>query len=292
MYNSEMYSSDMYNAATDRVKQALSGTIRAMAGPDALIRPALVALAFASLALMVAPPVMAQNDEPMRIEADDLLEWDQEAGRYIARGNAIATKGDTTISGNVLVATYDPDAEEREIKKITGTGDVTFSDAQSNATGQKIIYNVDGSGYRVDGPAARVKGKNGNISAESKIILVTFEDDTQQMTATGDAVYINAENERFAGNMINAFFDKEGTLERVEGEGAVDILTADGSAASGDSVIYLAQTDKATLVGNVTISDGKSTMQGGRAEMDFASGNSRILSDKSGGRVSGVLVTN
>jgi hypothetical protein len=42
----------------------------------------------------------------------------------------------------------------------------------------------------------------------------------------------------------------------------------------------------------VTISDGKSTMQGGRAEMDFASGNSRILSDKSGGRVSGVLVTN
>jgi lipopolysaccharide export system protein LptA len=263
-----------------------------MAGPDALIRPALVALAFASLALMFAPPVMAQNDEPMRIEADDLLEWDQEAGRYIARGNAIATKGDTTISGNVLVATYDPDAEERAIKKITGTGDVTFSDAQGNATGQKIIYNVDGSGYRVDGPAARVKGKNGNISAESKIILVTFEDDTQQMTATGDAVYINAENERFAGNMINAFFDKEGTLERVEGEGAVDILTADGSTASGDSVIYLAQTDKATLVGNVTISDGKSTMQGGRAEMDFASGNSRILSDKSGGRVSGVLVTN
>jgi len=292
MYNSEMYSSDMYNAATDRGKQALSGAIRAMAGPDALIRPALVALAFASLALMVAPPVMAQNDESMRIEADDLLEWDQEAGRYIARGNAIATKGDTTISGNVLVATYDPDAEEREIKKITGTGDVTFSDAQGNATGQKIIYNVDGSGYRVDGPAARVKGKNGNISAESKIILVTFEDDTQQMTATGDAVYINAENERFAGNMINAFFDKEGTLERVEGEGAVDILTADGSTASGDSVIYLAQTDKATLVGNVTISDGKSTMQGGRAEMDFASGNSRILSDKSGGRVSGVLVTN
>ena len=292
MYNSEMYSSDMYNAGTDRLKQALSGAIRAMAGPDALIRPALVALAFASLALMVAPPVMAQNDAPVRIEADDLLEWDQEAGRYIARGNAIATKGDTTISGNVLVANYDPDAVEREIKKITGTGDVTFSDAQGNATGQKIIYNVDGSGYRVDGPAARVKGKNGNISAESKIILVTFEDDTQQMTATGDAVYINAENERFAGNMINAFFDKEGTLERVEGEGAVDILTADGSTASGDSVIYLAQTDKATLVGNVTISDGKSTMQGGRAEMDFASGNSRILSDKSGGRVSGVLVTN
>jgi hypothetical protein len=29
-----------------------------------------------------------------------------------------------------------------------------------------------------------------------------------------------------------------------------------------------------------------------RGAVDFASGNSRILSDKSGGRVSGVLVTN
>jgi lipopolysaccharide export system protein LptA len=251
-----------------------------------------MALAFASMVSLVALPVMAQDDEPLRIEADDLLEWDQDAGRYIARGNAVATKGDTNISGDVLVATYDPDAEEREITQITGTGDVTFSDAQGNATGQKIIYNVDGSGYRVDGPAGRVKGKNGNIAAERHIVLVTFEDDTQQMTATGDAVYINAENERFAGNVINAFFDKEGALERVEGDGKVNILTAEGSTATGDSVIYLAQTDKATLVGNVTISDGKSTMQGGRAEMDFASGNSRILSDKSGGRVSGVLVTN
>lgn len=277
MYNSVMYNANKSTAGTDRVKQAMALAM---------------ALAFASMVSLVALPVMAQDDEPLRIEADDLLEWDQDAGRYIARGNAVATKGDTNISGDVLVATYDPDAEEREITQITGTGDVTFSDAQGNATGQKIIYNVDGSGYRVDGPAARVKGKNGNIAAERDIVLVTFEDDTQQMTATGDAVYINAENERFAGNVINAFFDKEGELERVEGDGKVNILTAEGSTATGDSVIYLAQTDKATLVGNVTISDGKSTMQGGRAEMDFASGNSRILSDKSGGRVSGVLVTN
>jgi lipopolysaccharide export system protein LptA len=277
MYNSVMYNANKSTAGTDRVKQAMALAM---------------ALAFASMVSLVALPVMAQDDEPLRIEADDLLEWDQDAGRYIARGNAVATKGDTNISGDVLVATYDPDAEEREITQITGTGDVTFSDAQGNATGQKIIYNVDGSGYRVDGPASRVKGKNGNIAAERDIVLVTFEDDTQQMTATGDAVYINAENERFAGNVINAFFDKEGALERVEGDGKVNILTAEGSTATGDSVIYLAQTDKATLVGNVTISDGKSTMQGGRAEMDFASGNSRILSDKSGGRVSGVLVTN
>ena len=32
-------------------------------------------------------------------------------------------------------------------------------------------------------------------------------------------------------------------------------------------------------------------MQGGRAEVDFVSGNSRLLSDEKNGRVRGVLIT-
>ena len=110
------------------------------------------------------------------------------------------------------------------------------------------------------------------------------------MTATGDAVYVNAENERFAGDLINAYFDAEGVLQRIEGEGDVDVRTFEGNTASGDTLVYLATTENATLVGNVSISDGKSTMQGGRAEVDFKTGNSRLLSEKAGGRVSGVLI--
>ena len=68
--------------------------------------------------------------------------------------------------------------------------------------------------------------------------------------------------------------------------------TTEGNTASGDSLVYLAESEKATLVGNVSVSDGRSKMQGGRAEVDFRSGNSRLLSDKAGGRVSGVLIGN
>ena len=265
-----------------------------MKGTSALLKSGgrqwLTGLAAACVASMLTLPAPAQDGAPLRIEADDLLEWNQEAGIYTASGNAVATQGDARISGDLLVATYDPAAESRTIEQITGTGDVTFVDSQGNARGQKIVYNVDGSGYQVTGPAARVEGKNGTIDATKNIVLVTLEDDTQHMTATGDAVYVNAENERFAGNLINAYFDAEGVLQRIEGEGEVDVRTFEGNTASGDSLVYLAATENATLVGNVSISDGKSTMQGGRAEVDFKTGNSRLLSEKAGGRVSGVLI--
>ena len=101
---------------------------------------------------------------------------------------------------------------------------------------------------------------------------MTLADESQHMTATGNAIYINAENERFSGNIIQAYFNAEGVLQRIEGEGSVDVRTNEGNTASGNSLVYLAETEKATLVGDVSVSDGKSTMQGGRAEVDFISG--------------------
>ena len=46
------------------------------------------------------------------------------------------------------------------------------------------------------------------------------------------------------------------------------------------------------LKDNVEIIDGGSRMLGDRAEMDLKTGNSRMLSTGSGGRVSGVLQSN
>ena len=55
----------------------------------------------------------------------------------------------------------------------------------------------------------------------------------------------------------------------------------------------MSDNDKKQKAPTVKATDGKKDIktmpEGGRAEMDFASGNSRILSDKSGGRVSGEI---
>ena len=112
------------------------------------------------------------------------------------------------------------------------------------------------------------------------------------MTARGSAVYRDPSGRVFAGNLLVALFDAEGSLKTIDAEGAVTVTTEAGRQASGDAATYSALEEQATLTGNVVIIDGDSQMRGGRAEVDFKSGNSRMLSSGSGGRVSGVLVTN
>ena len=73
-------------------------------------------LFLAMSALLAAAPASAQSGEPMTVEADDLLEWNQTEGVYTATGNAVAIQGARTIRGDVLVATYDPESETQDIK--------------------------------------------------------------------------------------------------------------------------------------------------------------------------------
>jgi lipopolysaccharide export system protein LptA len=76
-----------------------------------------VALALGSLPLMpqgaraqnAGLSVNAQdNGKPIDIEADDGIEWQQNNRVYIARGNARATRGQTTLFADTLMAFYRP----------------------------------------------------------------------------------------------------------------------------------------------------------------------------------------
>ncbi|MGO8918010.1 MAG: LptA/OstA family protein [Stellaceae bacterium] len=85
-----------------------------MRGAAALLT---LAVALGSLTL---PPPMARaqnfglglsgqdNGKPIDIEADDGIEWQQNNHVYIARGNARATRGQTTIFADTLTAFYRP----------------------------------------------------------------------------------------------------------------------------------------------------------------------------------------
>lgn len=247
----------------------------------------------ALLALTTLPAaVLAEEAQPLTIEADDSIEWNQTDGIYTATGNAVAVQGDRRISGNRLVATYDPDSEGRDIKEITATGAVTFVDTDIDARGGKLVYSMADEDYQVDGPDARVAGPRGTITAESTIILDTREDKSQEMKARGDALYRDADGRVFAGDRLDAVFDGQGSLVSIDAKGNVKVVTEGGREATGDAAIYNAVSDQATLTGNVVLIDGESQMRGGRAEVDFKTGNSRMLASGSGGRVSGVLVSN
>ncbi|MEC8309007.1 MAG: LptA/OstA family protein, partial [Pseudomonadota bacterium] len=141
-------------------------------------RTRFVLLCAGMLAVAPAATVAQDQNAPLTIEADDLLEWNQTDGVYTAKGNAVAVQGEAEIRGNLLVATYDPKAESADIETITATGRVSFKDETSNASGGKLIYNIATSDYRVEGPKASVSGTRGKITASNSIDLDTQPDET------------------------------------------------------------------------------------------------------------------
>lgn len=236
--------------------------------------------------------VAAQDGTPLTIEADDILEWNQTDGIYTAKGNAVAIQGAKEIRGNLLVATYDPESEERDIETLTATGDADYRDDTSRASGSKFTYRLVEQDYRVEGPKAVVSGSRGTITADTSIDLDTRDDESQKMTAIGNAIYTDSNGRVFAGNLVNAYFAADGSLTAIDADGDVKVTSATGREATGDAATYDAGSEFATVTGNVEIIDGGSRMLGDRAEIDLKSGNSRMLSTGSGGRVSGVLQAN
>ena len=238
---------------------------------------------------MVGAAASAQESTPMTVEANDLLEWNQNEGTYTAIGNAVATQGAAEIKANKLVASYDPASASRRIGTLVATGNVTYKNETATATGDRLVYNVDAETYLVEGNNAKVTGTNGTMTATQDIRYDAANPEAQMITANGSAVYVDAEGRSVAGEKIVALLGADGALQTLDADTNVKVISINGQIATGDAVAYNYTTSKALLTGNVEIIDGPSIMRGDRAEVDFDSGISRILSDGSGKRVSGVL---
>lgn len=245
--------------------------------------------ALATVALCFNLPALADDGNPLQIEADELLEWDQTAGTYIARGAAVARQGTTEINADSLTASYDPAAPSRRIQKIVAIGNVTYKAEGTSATGAKLIYDIAGSTYLIEGKNAKINSPSGTMSATQDINYDASDPANKIIIARGAALYRDAQNRIIAGERIVGFMDKDSALQTLDAETNVKVVTVGGQTATGDAVTYNYATSKAVLTGNVEILDGANIMRGGRAEVDFNSGISRILSDGSGKRVSGVL---
>jgi len=90
-----------------------------------------------------------------------------------------------------------------------------------------------------------------------------------------------------SGQEIVIYLDDAENISRITAAGDVIVIQANGSTATASKADYNRTGDSAILTGNVVVKDGKTELAGGRAEVDFATGISKMLSDKSGGRVSG-----
>jgi len=280
-----------------------------------------LAKALITVILLVATPAMGSTakaqglglgtdgNKPIEIYANEGIEWDQKNKRYVARGNAKAIQGDTTVYANTLTAYY-------EDRKSTGKG--------------SEIYRIEAAGkVKIVSPSQTVYGDNGVYDAHQKVLVLTGENlklITKQdiITARDSLEYHDVKSLTVArGNAVlrqrNPVKGKERTVRadvltnqsklpppkgtkgrtrkngghggprRLDAYGNV-VITRPGEVALGDRAVYLPDEDTAELWGKVRLTRGQSQFNGERAIINFKTGISRLLAGKGGKKAPPVRV--
>ena len=236
-----------------------------------------------SIAVVMSVPLTSFADD-MIVNADTSLEWNQKEAFYHASGNAEALQGDQQIKADSLKAFYNPQTDARTITRIIANGDVSFSDDVHNGRGQILDYDVTSLTYLLEGPGAAISGPDGTAKAGQTIL---FKRSDKVVELVKDAEIMLKDGRHLSGQDITIFLNDADNIDRITANGEVTIIQANGSIATSNEADYDRAGNKAILTGDVQIKDGETELAGDRAEVDFTTGISKMLSNKSGGRVSG-----
>ena len=252
------------------------------------------ALAAAPLrpALGQTAAALRESDEPLEINAEDGIEWNRNDKTYVARGNARAASGEVEVLADVLTAYY----REREEKQPKAEGEESlFSQG-----GGSEIYLLEASGnVRINSPEGSVFGDKGQYKLAEKVFVMTGDDlrlvskddvvtardsleywEGQRKAVARGQAHATHEDKQIKADVLTANFEEnaQGDLEvhRIDAVGNVEIMTAK-EYARGRKGVYYVDRELASLEGDVKITQGENQLDGDYAEVNMATGVSRML---------------
>lgn len=263
-------------------------------------------LACVLTALMLLPPAAAgpavgQNlvsfgggDEPVEITADEGIEWRRKEKVYIASGKARAARGEIELFGDILSAFYRDGADgSTEIYRVEAHGNVRILSPNERVYGDDGYYDVERGVVTLTGKALRLETGGDSITANESL---EYWEAKQLAVARGGAVASRGDKSLSADLLVGHFRkDDEGrlVLSQVDAEGQVEISTPTDFVTSMSGV-YHVDKELAELIGNVKITRGEAQLNGEYAEVNLATGVSRLLAAPPGGesdsRVRGLIV--
>lgn len=186
---------------------------------------------FLLLLLFVPPTALAQGlslgggtgNQPVQIQADSGIEWQQDQQVYIARGHAVATRGSTEVHADTLTAYY------RRVKGAPPSPAPAAANSGSGSLGGDTqIYRIDADGHvLLKGPTQTVVGDHAVYDVDKGIVVVTgkglkmttpqdvvtardsleWYDQKQVAVARGDAVAVRADR-RIRADILTAYMEK------------------------------------------------------------------------------------
>lgn len=236
---------------------------------------------------------LQSGDQPLEINAEDGIEWRRDEQLYVARGNAVATRGDITVYADVMSAHYTSGAEGKsEIDRIEVHGNVRIVSPTDTVYGDRGAYDVINGVLVLAGKDLRMIGERGRITARDSL---EYWEQKKLAVARGDAVAVR-EDKTIEADILTAHFepDENDTLQmkRIEAYGNVRVATP-GEFARGERGTYFVDREFATLIGEVKITRAENQLNGEYAEVDMKTGVSRLMpappGEKAGARVHGLI---
>ncbi|HVC52042.1 MAG TPA: LptA/OstA family protein [Stellaceae bacterium] len=251
------------------------------------------------------PTILNPNDkQPIEIQADSGIEWQQNAKVYIARGNAVAIRGDTEVHADTLVAHY-RDAKRgnaggnTEIYRLDADGHVLIKKGGETVVGDNAVYDVDQGVGVVTGQHLKLTTATDTVTARDRF---DWYDQRQIAVARGDAV-ATRDGKTIRADVLTAYLakaspaetakargrpaaapgkpgapggDVDSKLSRIDATGHV-VVTNGPDVGQADYGVYNSKTAVMTLIGNVVITRGRDVIRGQYAVMDLNNNISRMM---------------
>jgi lipopolysaccharide export system protein LptA len=241
----------------------------------------------------------SDSGKPINIEAENGVEWQQNNRVYIARGNAKATRGETSVTADTLYAYYRAatsaaatprttpaqatsalDTGSTQIYRIEAEGNVVFSTPTQTAYGDHAVYDVDQTVLVVTGKHLKIVTPQDVVTARDSF---EWYDQKQIGVARGDALAVRTgpAQKSIRGDVLVAEVSKPenqpSKISKVDAHGHV-ILTSQDEIAQGDTAVYNLDTGIATLSGHVSLTRGDNQLRGQYGVVDTNKNVARLLS--------------
>ncbi len=236
----------------------------------------------------IAAPALS-SEAPLEITADNTLEWQRNDKTFIARGNALAKQGESSVSAATLTAHYDDSKGGMKVSRVLANDNVVIKSRDAEAFGTQADYDLDKGFAVMTGDNLRMVSPDQEVTAQEKFEYWVTEG---KFIAIGSAKVKRATETLQADKIAAVMKDNEKgqrVLETLEANNNV-VITTPTEIVTGKYAIYRAKTNKAEIKGGVQIKRGLNVLEGERAEVDMTTKTSRIFgAAQNGGRVKGVF---
>jgi lipopolysaccharide export system protein LptA len=230
------------------------------------------------------------SDQPVEIYADKGIEWHQDASAYVARGNARAIRGETTVYGDTLIAYYRKApagtadsggngelGSGTQIYRVDADGNVRIVSPSGTAYGDHAVYDVDKAILVMRGKNLRLVTDRDTITARDTLEYWQNQD---MAVARGNALAVS-DDRKISANILTAYFrdqngrDKNGKAGAPKGGESPAPPAAKGpKTASGAKTAPGADSnlDRMYAYGNVVITTPQEVAIGDRGVYNARTG--------------------